>query len=364
MVNKLKFVCSIIKNKGLIYFLTKYIMGRFITVLYFNPRYIPLRGIEFCLPVEHKHKFTLPEYLQLEPTSRCNMKCRNCTRDTLDTYGDLSRKRFLQVMKQFPFLRKVKLQGLGEPLLNDNLFYMASFLKNKKIGTYIATNGTLITEHVAGEMVKYFDQIEISVDSPDRALFCQIRGKDCLEDVLRGARFLVAANRKCDIAINFVVDKTNIHQLSGIVTLSRDLGIGHINAVTLQDWVNSNSAHKEKKSKIQERMADSRDFNKSLQEAMGLARSFDIYLDFSTQDSRGDGCFWYKKGVYISWNGYVNPCCLRPNYTEFNLGNVFERNIREIWNSREYIELRRDLAMKRNPVICKGCNYIWEKGAS
>lgn len=359
ILNRLNIVGFIIKTKGITYFFKKYILQKFFRILSFGPNYVALRGVEFLLPAIHKHKYTLPNYLQLEPTSRCNMKCRNCTRDMLSHFGDLSLDNFFYIVKQFPFLKTVKLQGLGEPLLNDSLFKMASFLKNKRIVTYTATNGTLINKQIASDMTRYFDKIEVSIDSSDRYLLREIRGNDCLDNVLRGARLLCSVSNDSDIAINFVMEKANFSELTTMIKLAHDLNIDHINMVNLQNWVNIESKHKERRKEILERRVKvDRSINNYLREATMLAKASNIYLDFSVPSNQKGSCFWHKRGSYISWNGYVTPCCMRPNYEEFNFGNIFEKDMRNIWNSLDYIKFRHEINDGKIPLICKGCNYI------
>lgn len=358
MTSRWNFISFIMKNKGFAYFFKKYLLQSFLRILYFGPFYIGLRSIEFCLPVEQKRKYTLPTYLQLEPTSRCNMKCRNCTRDTLSQFGDLEFDDFSYILKQFPFLQKVKLQGLGEPLLNNSLFKMASFLKNKRITTYIATNGTLITKPIASDMVKYFDKIEVSIDAADRKLLREIRGRDCWDEVMRGARLLKSVNKDSELAINFVLEKANASELPSMINLADDLDIRHINVVGLQSWVKAESRYKNKRNQTIARTAElGSNSNNYLKKAMALAESRNIYLDSSIPGDQKAGCFWPKRGVYISWNGYVSPCCIRPNYEEFNFGNVFKRNISYIWNSPEYVAFREKLNVGEVPDLCKGCSY-------
>lgn len=357
MLNKFSAAYFIIKNKGFKNFLRGYLAKRLPWRLCLRPSYLFLRSIEIWLPVEHKHRYTLPDYLQLEPTSRCNMKCGNCARDSLDSIGDLKMDNFLHIVKQFPFLAKIKLQGLGEPLLNNSIFEMAGYLKEKGVSTYMTTNATLITERIAFDMVKYIDQIEVSIDSPDRSVFQEIRGRDSLDDVLKGLGLLRAIGRDKEIAINFVVEKRNVFQLPEMVKLAHRLNIDYINVVVLQDWFGNNTRYTKKKQEISGRSTSIDDFNKSLKEAMKLADSLKVHCDFSPKATLRNKCFWFRRGVYISWNGYVSPCCLRPNYAEFNFGNIFEKNIAEIWNSRVYVNFRRDLRMRKAPAVCRGCDY-------
>jgi len=355
---KVDFLYFLCKNKGLRYIFKKYILERFFNFLRFSPSYLVLRGIELIIPKHYSRRHTLPSYLQLEVTSKCNMKCRNCTRDTLSESGDLRLENFFHIIKQFPFLGEVKLQGLGEPLLNSSLIDMASFLKKKGTRTYIATNATIITKELASNLVRYFDKIEISLDSPNRKTLTNIRGRDCMSKVMNGIELLNSLNKKSDIAINFVMEKENINEINDLIILANKLRLDHINIISLQNWVLPGASHEDKRGDLLHREIKSNTEIKSkLNKLKSYARSLDIYLDFSIPEQKEQSCFWYKNGVYISWNGYVTPCCIRPNYEEFNFGNVFEKNIKEIWNSPTYINFRSDLKIGNTPSLCQGCYY-------
>jgi len=359
IANKLRAAQILIKHKGLPSFLKKRVFGCVCREARFGMSYIAMRCMESCFAAANKHKYTLPNYLQLEPTSRCNMKCRNCTRDILGVSGDMDFNDFIKVIRQFLFLKEVKLQGLGEPLLNASIFKMAEYLKKKSITTYIASNATLITEEKACDMIKYFDKIEISLDAFGRDKIKEIRGVDCLDSILKGIRLLSSANNSnADIAVNFVMEKANVEDLVPLIGLISDLGVYNINIVNLQNWVSVDSKYADKRQKLSERnLVLDGENAEHLKKAILLAKTKAVHVDFVLPEEQRGKCFWYKKGVYVSWNGYVTPCCIRPNYEEFNFGNIFNNNIRQIWNSPAYVEFRQKLNSGNAPLVCKGCNY-------
>ena len=70
---------------------------------------------------------------------------------------------------------------------------------------------------------------------------------------------------------------------------------------------------------------------------------------------------WYSP--FITWDGYVSPCCICTD-KQVVFGNVFEKPFREIWNSEEAREFRRQIKKKR-AGICSTCGveeyYIYNK---
>jgi radical SAM protein with 4Fe4S-binding SPASM domain len=74
-------------------------------------------------------------------------------------------------------------------------------------------------------------------------------------------------------------------------------------------------------------------------------------------------CFWLWNTFMVLWDGTVYPCC-NWNFEEdiFKLGNVYDKNIREIWNSEPYTKLRYNFTRedygKELPDFCKDCMGI------
>src|SRR4051812_33104792 len=64
-----------------------------------------------------------PHELYVEVTNRCNSLCVTCplTFSPQETEHYLSLDEFVTLVSQFPELRRVVLQGIGEPLLNRQL---------------------------------------------------------------------------------------------------------------------------------------------------------------------------------------------------------------------------------------------------
>ena len=75
---------------------------------------------------------TLPRTLYLETTNRCDSECQTCIRtfNTLEPPKDLTLAEVQQIVEQFPVLERVVLHGIGEPLLNKQIFEIVAYLKS------------------------------------------------------------------------------------------------------------------------------------------------------------------------------------------------------------------------------------------
>jgi MoaA/NifB/PqqE/SkfB family radical SAM enzyme len=66
-------------------------------------------------------------------------------------------------------------------------------------------------------------------------------------------------------------------------------------------------------------------------------------------------CTWLSASVSITTKGYVIPYCLRPDLTVINFGNINEKSFEEIWNSPQYVDSRKSMAVGESNPICN--NY-------
>ncbi|MFQ6085939.1 MAG: radical SAM protein, partial [Candidatus Bathyarchaeia archaeon] len=93
------------------------------------------------------HVHSLPTMVQIEPTLRCNLRCRMCVR----TYwrkrsGDLGFENYQRIVDQFPHLRQLNLTGVGESLLNRDFFRMVEYAKSRKIYVKLFDSGTMLDQ--------------------------------------------------------------------------------------------------------------------------------------------------------------------------------------------------------------------------
>ena len=62
--------------------------------------------------------------------------------------------------------------------------------------------------------------------------------------------------------------------------------------------------------------------------------------------------------MFIGACGNVIPWCILADLGTLNFGNIFEENIREIWNSNKYKNFRKMHKNGKIPDICKACYQL------
>ncbi|WP_319584347.1 radical SAM/SPASM family putative metalloenzyme maturase [uncultured Pseudodesulfovibrio sp.] len=126
----------------------------------------------FSAPAAPKPEPSFPLRIQVEVTTRCNMRCAMCVKTAPDSFipeTDLDLEAFTRLGPALARCEALVLNGIGEPLLNPDLAAMAAFARKTMpesgwIG--FQTNGLLVTEALAHSLVEAgVDTFCVSVDT-------------------------------------------------------------------------------------------------------------------------------------------------------------------------------------------------------
>lgn len=303
-----------------------------------------------------------PPRIDLEPNNTCNLRCRHCQ----VTYWSkpavhMDMPAFNRVLSQFSGLLSIKLQGMGEPLLNRELVAMLREGERRGISMEFFTNGTVLShEHTVQLLKLNKTRIIISVDGATAETFESIRVGSSFEKVIGNVRELVKSrgnSRYPEVSLATVITGRNLHEVPAIVRLAGELRVDHLTLQTsLTDWGKKEINDYNKSIRVK---LESGDMTDILNEARRVAAELNVDLRIYTQDyySRKNKCYWPWKRAFIAANGDVVPCCIIADADTMKMGNVFEQSFAEIWNSPKYRELRRRIRNHELYDFCKKC-YI------
>ncbi len=120
-----------------------------------------------------------PAELLIEPTNHCNLACLTCPHSRMKrSRGVMSLGLFKRLADQADELdiRNIKLAGLGEPLLDRDIAEKIAYAKKKNICVKMYTNGMLLTEEKARQLVEAgIDEMLVSIDGGTPAVQERIR---------------------------------------------------------------------------------------------------------------------------------------------------------------------------------------------
>jgi radical SAM protein with 4Fe4S-binding SPASM domain len=304
----------------------------------------------------------LPITIDIEPTNTCNFKCPHCQVthwDKKKVY--LDENSFNKVIAQFPHLDEVKLQGMGEPLLNKQLVAIIKLAKKQDISIFFHSNGSVCDQKLSEQLATLKNtKINFSLDGATAETFETIRVGSQFERVKNNIQYLThirSDQKQPNLSAWTVITHENLHEVSQIVRLSKDLGL---DSITLQPFLsNWGKEEMEKYTEPVKVELDSERLATALREAEKIAieNKVDLKVDYANFYSKTKKCPWPWRSTYIASNGDVVPCCVIADSDTVKMGNVFEKDFAEIWNSKEYQDFREKIINHDLPNYCKNC-YI------
>jgi radical SAM protein with 4Fe4S-binding SPASM domain len=297
-----------------------------------------------------------PETVYFHLTERCTLKCIYCYISAGEIIGDeLSTDEIIALLGDIIKLNPKKLVFTGgEPLLRGDIFDLANRFKsldrNKRIGLYINTNGTLITRDIAHKLIESFDEIRISLDGPEE-INDALRGKGTFDRVMQAIDYIQEAGG--DPTISITLTSKNISRLKELMSFL--LSVKWIHNIHIAPFKCSGRGkwHKELL---------------CAQEDAGrvVAEFWHEYFGFSTKQSiknRNNLPLNCGVGKYLTVypDGSVYPCHLLA-LPEFCIGNIRDKGLFEIFTQSELMNTLRALDF-REIANCNECfNELSKEG--
>ena len=297
--------------------------------------------------------------MDIEPTTGCNFRCTMCQVSSPNfSSKNLDFEMFKKVIKDNNQLLKIKLQGMGEPLVNSKFFDMVDFASKRGIVSEITTNGSLLNE---ANIVKLFNsnlsRITISIDGATSETFEKIRVKSNFNEVVRNCKNLVKHFKKKiirpEISAWCVIQNDNVSEFNKVYELCREIGFDKLTyQFYLSGWGKDewNIINKNKRIDIKNIKDQIKEVQiKGSKEGMEVNIFDENLLSFSRQ------CVWPWESSYISKTGDVVPCCIIGDEKVVSFGNIKDNSFKEIWNSEKYKNFRKDIKNNKIPDYCKNC---------
>lgn len=304
-----------------------------------------------------------PTGLMLELGNRCNLHCIICPREY--QYGKQMNQGFMplknakQIIDEvYPYLTSIGLTGLGETLLYPHLLEILQYIKSKKpsIQTTISTNANFVgfVDKML-PLLPYLDSIQFSVDGVGD-VYETIRPNTNFSFVEANIRQIVAAAEKSELLINTIITRENYRNLTSVLEFADSVGIRFVNF----NHINLASIPEQRKLYTDFFTSDEYAQVVAKLEACKQTHPNMNFTGYATdgQQSQFRDCDFVWHHHYITWDGYVVPCCAKPFPKELNFGNVFENGVLETINSPQAQAFRRLWQKNTAPEFCKYCNNV------
>jgi MoaA/NifB/PqqE/SkfB family radical SAM enzyme len=311
-------------------------------------------------------KLPHPTSLMLEVTNLCQLHCVTCPREyalgSLMDKGHMGLESAKRLIDQnLVYLDSIGLTGLGETLLYPHIIELVDYIRarNKGVHIFISTNAQQPNApEIVSAIADKIDSLQISIDGIGDVSEKVRRNSDWekyLANLLEIAK--VTRGRRVRLKFNMVVLEENHHQMVEVVRLAEELGIPEVyfNTVNLvaNDWDASYYGFYH---------GDA--FKRAIAGAVGAAKSRGIVAGFDdvTSERSFSKCPFPWNHFYITWDGFLVPCCAKPFPKEKHFGNVFEAGLVNCVNAEGFMRFR-DLSNRgTTPEFCLRCHVVTGPG--
>lgn len=277
-----------------------------------------------------------PLKVEIEPTSACNFRCIYCRQSAVNIKSEfMSMDIFDKVIEgclNFPNrIKSFNFAGVGEPLLNKNIYKMIENANKIADDTILITNGSLINKENADKLIKSkIKNIRISLQGINEEDYFNIsKFKINFKDFLDNIKYLYENK----------TNETKLHLKMPDIAINTE----------------------ERKNVFYELFEDKCDYL-IIQNICNFFNDVDYSkMNLSENNILGNKikeikvCHFPFYSIYVDKSGIVFPCC--HMYGNIDIGNINEESLDYIWNGNRLKNLRINLLTKhiQNTHICSTC---------
>ncbi|MDI6826337.1 MAG: radical SAM protein [Candidatus Aenigmarchaeota archaeon] len=322
-----------------------------------------------------------PFKLQLNPTNRCNLKCKFCWLRDFDSgnlnLDEISEKKYREIIEEAYDLdvKEIEITGGGEPTMRRDILTIMESIKNHEMRGRLITNGTLLNEKIIKNLITIgWDEIVISLDAPNKEINDYLRGRGSFERATKAIKTLqimknTSDSEKPKLSIHMVLCNKNIHLLPETFEFIYSFGCKNLLVEPIVLLAEKTGAGKELLlEKKHEKL-----LLRYLKEATEVAYKHNCETNVDKLEMKfienvnkmqevvkKEGgkenflltpCYqpWYSM-IIRPW-GEVGPCCM------FDGGeSIIEKSLEEIWFGDFFENMRKLLAKNKLPDFCSKCN--------
>ena len=293
------------------------------------------------------YRWGKPLSISIEPTTACNLSCPECPignnslkRNKGQIDIDLFKKTIDSSKKH---LLNIFLYFQGEPFLHKNIFEMISYANKKKVYTATSTNGHFLSKDNSLKIIySKLDKLIISLDGTTQDVYSQYRVNGKLSQVIKGIENLIRIkeeqkSKKPFIELQFLVLKTNEHQIEEIKKLAKKLKVDKLALKTAQVYNYENDVTF---------IPENKKYNR-------YCKTNDKWIQKGKQRNR---CWRLWNSVVITWDGNVLPCCFDKD-AKYSFGNIKNEKFKKIIKNEKFKSFANKVLTNRQDIdICRNCS--------
>lgn len=336
----------------------------------------------------------------VEPTSRCNLMCTTCIRNTWsEGFSDLPwgvYESLIDGLRNEPHLERVSFWGYGEPLMHPRIADMVARAKGIGVKTQLITNGMLLDDAMADALIEAgLDSLVVSLDGPDPQSYEGVRTGANFDRVIANLRAMLRKRRRfvrgraglpsLEVGIEFVVLRDTASQLGKMHALAADLGVDFTFVSNVLPFRPQDAGQVLYSASVNGQRRTPRMYLPPLDNVDGAARSVadmvapdePIHYLQAPRDPYGGRCPFVDGGsLVVGSSGQVSACMAllhsapchvmnrQKKVAAKSFGNVGESAVSDIWENEDFVGFRdRVQRFDFAPCVhCTGCRKANSNG--
>ena len=306
----------------------------------------------------------LPSFVKIDISPLCNLRCTACVhaepngnpnleKQVFDPKHKMTLEQFSRIIEQLRGRASaVSLYYLGDPMVHPDLDRMCRIAAEAGLQVHVSTNLSFgLTDDRIRSMVRSgLSHLTVCIDGLTQEKYQRTRVGGNIGRVIDNLKRLCRIRKELGqkeprLEVQYIMFQHNTDVLEKARQMCEDLGVDEFATFwgDLHNWTS----------------CDPTQF-----EVRGPRPKERLPL-----------CNWLYFTTVIKWNGDVIPCCTHrqgmqyvPGADARVFGNVFEKDMGEIWNSPDYQQARRlaadpmrssnDPALRRN--FCDACPVLFD----
>lgn len=289
-----------------------------------------------------------PFFISVEPSDTCQLQCPECPvgqrHKSIKEGTLLDENNFKKIIDELKSdLFHVIFYFQGEPLINKRLTDFVSYAHQQKIFTSTSTNAQLLNSDRAKSIVESgLDKLIISMDGTTQETYETYRIGGKLEKAIDGVKNIVKWKERLKsltpiVEIQFIVMRSNEHQIKEMRALAKELGANRIAFKTAQlyDFENGHP------------------LLTSIEKYARYKKGKDG--KFHIKSMLPNRCLRLWSGSVFTAKGEMLPCCFDKD-ASFSFGNINNDDSKTIWHNEKASGFRKSILTNRKQYeICRNC---------
>ncbi len=283
-----------------------------------------------------------PIYLSFGPTKFCNHKCQFCAYERQEkekVHFPLTRFKSLIDELKLLGLKSIFFSGDGEPLMHPDCLEMIKYADKSGIDVAMNTNGVLVSEEIAAELVESLKWIRISINGGTPESYSEIHqcSPSDFGRAMDAMNFLVAAKKKAKseitIGVQTLLMEKNIQTIPEFADVLKDTGISYFS-------VKPYLYHPDTPQKLKWSPA-SGDLSRLFELEKRYEGSFKFVMRAThhtkNEKRKYSKCYSFPFMAELDATGNLYSCGPQIGKSDFWFGNVHEKAFKEIWDDKEVV---------------------------